>query len=268
MRRQQTHSLQNGVGIRGVPIPLAPFPMISNPLLEHLRTVLERIALFRTHAKTFYCEVVLSVHPCPHCGGQLTTTGISQAACLGCGAQTDPTVAFQRSACCDASPVRKRTHYACAKCGRVVPSRFLFDEMIHNSDYFADMMRESRERKRRRRQELVAILAASRSEPLTLVDDIEVNPGLATALDEFIRAGGVNDLPEFVGAEHFCIEEYRRVILARLHDGPIPFGSLPVVTNDVHLDRARRFITLIFMEHGHEVRLEQLNTDILVIPCV
>ena len=241
--------------------------MIPNPLLEHLRTVLERIALFRTHARAFYYEVVLSVHPCPQCGGQLTTTGISQAACLRCGAQTDPTVAFQRSACCDASLVRKRTHYACAKCGRVVPSRFLFDEVIQDSEYFVNKMRESRERKRRQRQELIAIMAASRSDPLTIMGDIEVNPGLATALNEFIGTGTDNALPAFRGVGQFSLEDYRRIILVHLQGGAASFDTFPIVVDDTHLDRARRFITLIFMEHGHEVRLEELNTGILVIPC-
>ena len=243
--------------------------MHPNPLLEHLSTVLERVTLFRTHAKTFYYEVLLSVHTCPHCGGQLTTSGISQAACLRCGAHTDPTVAFQRSACCNASLVKKRTHYVCAECSETVPSRFLFDEVLHDGEYFADKMRESRERKRRSREERRLLLAQSRSDELSLteVPDIELIPGLVEALADFLEHTAVCSNEHTAIRSDFRMEAYRQIILGSVGNAAAYFDAIPAIDEDSRLDRARRFITLIFMEHGHEVRLEQMDTGILVIPC-
>ena len=100
-----------------------------------------------------------------------------------------------------------------------------------------------------------------------IMNDVEVNPGLAAALDEFICARTVDNLPAFGETERLNLEAYRRIILEHLQGGEASFDTFPMAMEDVHLDRARRFITLVFMEHGREVRLEQRNTGILVIPC-
>ena len=42
------------------------------------------------------------------------------------------------------------------------------------------------------------------------------------------------------------------------------FSNFPALCEDVRVDRARRFVTLIYMEHEREVVLTQYGNDILV----
>ena len=122
----------------------------SNPLLSGIHLVSKRVAAFKEKARRFFHCVALSAHSCPVCGGPLTMTGPSACRC-SCGRAFDPTIEFQKSNCCGARLKRRQLHYACSVCGAVAPSRFLFDERLFDAEYFAERMRESRQRKRLRR---------------------------------------------------------------------------------------------------------------------
>jgi len=141
----------------------------------------------------------------------------------------DPTLAFQKSNCCEAGLLRKTFHYACSKCGRTVPSRFLFDERIFDKTYFREMMRESRARANRKRQEIKKLLAESRSGTLSLTEDpnLAVIPGLIQDLNDFVGLGSV----EMVGAalstdSGFRMEDYRKHILSLLDPGVMCFSDI------------------------------------------
>jgi hypothetical protein len=155
--------------------------------------------------------VILSVSQSPACGGQLHMTGNSVCSC-SCGNVFDPTLAFQKSACCSAGLVRKTFHYACSQCHKPIPSRFIFDEKIFDKAYFREMMRESRARKKKKREEIRQLLAESRSEPLNLTENpnLEAIPGLIEELNDFIQnVSGESDQYSFDINEPFDMDKYR-----------------------------------------------------------
>jgi len=55
---------------------------------------------------------------------------------------------------------------------QTVPSRVLFDERLFDKVYFKKMMRESRDRKMKKREELRRLFAESRSGALSLLSVI------------------------------------------------------------------------------------------------
>ena len=120
----------------------------NNKLVQQFQPVQVRVGDYKQRAKDFYFRVILSAVSCPECGGQLEMSGQSQCRC-SCGRSLDPTVEFQKSQCCGAKLTLKTFHYACTKCHRSVPSRFIFDERVFDKAYFRKLMRESRERKKR-----------------------------------------------------------------------------------------------------------------------
>jgi len=74
------------------------------------------------------------------------------------------------------------------------------------------------------------------------------------------------DLNEFMGRDEFHMEEYKNGILATLGSSCRLFSAFPDICGDARLERTRRFTTLIFMEHEHEVELAQHGeNDIMVM---
>ena len=126
----------------------------------------------------FYCIMLLG-NFCPHCKGQLTMVSESTCRCGGCGYTFDPTVQFQRCSACGGQLRLKIRRYQCKKCGADVQSRFLFDNLIFDRDYYQQKMVESRKRKEQKREEIRKMLAESRSDPLLLeTSDLHSVPGL------------------------------------------------------------------------------------------
>ena len=162
--------------------------LVHRPLVGAMLRVQGRMADFKERVRTFYFEVILSPHQCPECGGRLKMTGQSLCSC-SCGKTFDPTLEFQRSACCGTRLVRRTYHYACSRCHEVVPSSFLFDERVFDKEYFREMMREHRRRAREEREKMKKFLAESRSGTLLLTEEprLESLDGLCEDLDAFIQ---------------------------------------------------------------------------------
>ncbi len=236
-----------------------------NPLLRAFCRVLKRLNVFKEMARDFYFDVLLSVYLCPACGGRMRMTRQSEVSCA-CGLLVDPTVQFQRSQCCGAKLARKTFHYACSHCGKNVPSKFIFNEKLFDPGYFRTMMRESRERKRRKMEEVKRMLASSRSGPLTVADMPELNEihGLKAALDEFIITGGYESLNDYAFRDEFNMDEYKTLIFGRIRGCGILFSAIPPLCEDMRKDLARRFTTLIYMWQDRLVDLTQYCNDILV----
>ena len=239
----------------------------DNVLLDGLGLVVSRLEVLREWVRAFYYEVLLAGHACPACGGRLVMTGSGQASCAACRSSLDPTVAFQQSPCCNASLVFRRAHYACLHCGAPVPSRFLFDEKLFDGTYFAGRMQESRERRRREIEELRRRVAESRSGEFVVSDvpELESIPGLADALDSLVETAVSFDKSGFGDDDPFVMEAYRDVIWRGVHEDAVLFSQLPVLNRDPRRDRARRFMTLVFMEQEREVDLAQYGNDVLVM---
>lgn len=238
----------------------------ENPLVRSICRVQEQIDAFKERVRAFYFEVVLSAHPCAKCRGRLIMTGISACQCTVCGNAFDPTAEFQRSPCCGSALIRKTYHYACARCYRVVPSRFIFDEKIFDKAYFREMMEESRSRAKKKREEIRRLLAESRSDVLALDEapDLKSIPGMLHDLDNFIHHSETIDQYDFDIENNFSMDDYRNHILSVLTWDSVPFSNIAPLTDNHRCDRVRRFITLVFMENDQEVTLTQDTRDIRV----
>jgi len=238
----------------------------DNPLLHALAPVERRVRQYHQGAQDFYFKVMLSDHSCSQCGGNLEMADSTLCICNKCGRQLDPTLAFQQSTCCGASLIRRALHYVCAQCKDIVPSRFLFNEKLFDKEYFRQMMRASRERARRKKEEVRRLLAGSRSDPLTLTEepDLESVPGLLEALDDFLGSSEL-DLGSFQDFHPlFDMESYRQHILNHLGWDAKPFSRFPSMRDSFRLDRIHRFITLVYMDHSGEVSLHQQGQETLV----
>ncbi|MFC1734750.1 hypothetical protein ACFL1X_01440 [Candidatus Hydrogenedentota bacterium] len=182
------------------------------------------------------------------------------------GHDTDPTIEFQRSGCCGARLVRKKCHYACTHCGKAIPSKFLFDERLFDREYFRELMRESRERKRRNREEIRRWLSNTRSDAFHVAEfvDIDSVPGLEADLDLFVGSNDQVEEANFFTKSEFRMSDYRKTILEAVFTCSVKFGAIPSICKDIRLERSRRFRTLIFMVQNREVDLTQYGNDILV----
>ena len=127
------------------------------------------------------------------------------------------------------------------------------------------MMQSARVRERKRREELKAILASSRSDTLILMEEpcFDSIPGLTEALNGFIGTGD-SDFEEFLPRSGFSLEDYRKHLLSIIGNRSILFSDITPLIDDRRRDRIWRFVTLIFMRQDHEVTLTQYGPDILV----
>jgi len=143
---------------------------------------------------------------------------------------------------------------------------FLFDERLFDKEYFREMMKASREKRLQKREQIRRMLAASRSGDLSFneLPGLEEIPGLEESLNAFIGSMEKLSAADFTGRDLFRMQEYKESILACLREYEVLFSSIPPVSDDPRKDRARRFITLIYMEHESEVALTQYGDDILV----
>jgi len=235
--------------------------------MDGIVRIQNRVLAYTGHARAFYFELLMAIYLCPSCGGRMRIASPGRWTCE-CGATLDPTITFQRSHCCDGRLVFRRTHYACTHCGRAVRSAFLFDERMIDARYFREKMSECRERKRRRREDLRLLLAASRSDALVLTEGPDAHRlhDLIVALDEFVCPVQTRERQALPEDAAYRMEDYRRVILSCVAGAKIRFDAFPAVAENDRIDRIRRFITLVFMEQFREVRLDQHGEEILVMP--
>ena len=240
--------------------------MTDNPLIIAANQLNKTVSEFKVLAREYYFDVILSVHSCPECGGRIVMTGSSECRCE-CGNVFDPTLAFQKSTCCERRLRRKTLHYVCSDCGNVVPSLFLFNERLFDKAYFREMAGKSRARAARRKQEMGRILAESRSDVLLLTDEprLESITGLLEDLDDFIGAPAPG--PDHLRLDSdsvFRMGDYRTHILHVVGDDCLMFSDIDPLVDDLRRDRIWRFITLIFMQNDREVMLTQYGNDFLV----
>ena len=90
----------------------------------------------------FYCIVLLR-YSCPKCKSLLTMLYEGRCQCHTCVYGFDPTIEFQRCLACGGTAILRVRRYQCQDCSREIASRFLFDGLIFNSEYFNVKMAES-----------------------------------------------------------------------------------------------------------------------------
>jgi len=105
------------------------------------------VDIFIEKAKGFFYSVMLLGYRCPKCNGSLTMATEGKCKCLSCGNEFDPTVTFQRCSACGGVPVLKVRHYECKNCHSAIRSKFLFDGLVFDAEYFRQKVADSRRRK-------------------------------------------------------------------------------------------------------------------------
>jgi len=236
---------------------------LKNALISDIENCQRHISAFRTKARKYYFDVLLILYKCPRCQGRFILDDDAKAKCP-CGNEFDPTIEFQISDCCAAKLLRKRLHYVCSKCHKIMPSIFLFDERLFDRDYFLDKMRQLRESRRWERFEKAQMLLIGRSNNLILTNEVELDaiPNLFNDLNQLLGFSlGQETYDHEDRSQSF--DQYRDHILGLLTD-EILFSAISPIESENRADRVYRFITLIFMEHEREVNLFPYGNDILV----
>ena len=225
--------------------------------------LMEAVTGFVGRARKLYYAVVLLGHCCPGCGGRLVMAGEGLCRCRSCNSELDPTVAFQRCGVCGGTPEVQLRRYRCKICGNDITSRFLFDGLAFNRQYFRQKMVESRRQRKQQRERVRKMLAESRSGNLQLpVADLSAVPGLEEALN-----GLTVDLAElvpWVPQEGFDLKRYQSHIQAHIQDFPISLEEIPPL-KDTRKDRIWRFVAVIFLAHMGIINIWQDGQEIMVI---
>lgn len=225
-------------------------PNSNQPLLEAAFMIEQRVASLRANVRDFYFAVMLFQRPCPRCEStRLDMVRDSWCKCATCGQEFDPTTAFQSCPDCDGALVKQICHYWCATCRKAVRSSFCFDARVFDADYFREMMRESRARKEAKVEEMRQLLAESRSAPHPPYDEYAGNLAAFTAdLDQYVSVPIAMEPYAAVNRPAFDMHLYREHILELVRDCVVDFDGIAAVVHDGRLDRAFRFITVVFME--------------------
>jgi hypothetical protein len=222
--------------------------------------ILQRVADYRDHARSLFYAVMLFQRECPSCGHTaLAMTSDSHSQCRHCQVECDPTVAFQTCPDCEQKLILKTHHYWCSRCRRPVRSLFCFDERVFNNDYFREMMRESRQRKREEVETLRQQLLGTRScpywhdakpmltDPATFQQDLE----------RFLSPLTPSPLIEALSRPQFDLPAYRRHLLDRVQGCVVQFEGVSALVDNGRLDRVYRFITAVLLDHEGLLDLEQ-----------
>ena len=223
----------------------------------------EAVKAFAGRARALFYAVMLMGHECPHCSGPLTMVGESRCRCNDCGYVLDPTTTFQRCLDCGGPVILRVRRYRCRQCGRDVPSRFLFDGIAFDAEYFRARMAESRRRRSHRREQASALALENRSAVLERQElDLQAVPGLQDALDSLV--GSVGALAYLPLTEGFDLNRYQRHLETHIGPKEQSFDDLPALDENGRLDRIWRFITIVFMAHFGLIDILQREQTILV----
>ena len=224
----------------------------------------EAVDAFMRKARRFFYGVMLIGHRCPRCNGMLSMVSEGKCRCVSCGREFDPTIAFQRCPVCGGIPVLRVRRYRCEDCGGDIESRFLFDGLVFDADYFRAKMAESRQRKLEQRERVRQMLAESRSGDLPLEQaDLSGVPGLLDALNAL--ATGLDDSLAVEYREQFDLNRYESHVRDHLRDYPVNLTGIPALGGDLRRDLIWRFIAVIFLAHAGIVDIWQDGQEVMVM---
>jgi hypothetical protein len=222
------------------------------------------VDVFINKAKTFFYNVMLLGHCCTKCNGSLVMTGEGKCRCVSCGKELDPTVTFQRCPECGGVPVLKVRRYECKNCDSDIQSRFLFDGLVFDAEYFRQRMVESRQRKTEQRNRVRQMLAESRSADLPLgAVDLASVPGLLDAINSLTKDLGISIEKE--SRDKFDLKRYEKHMQAHIRDFPISLVDIPPLSENLRKDLIWRFIAVIFLAHAGIVDVWQEGQGIMVM---
>jgi hypothetical protein len=223
----------------------------------------EAVELFMQKARKFFYSVMLFSHRCPKCNGSLAMTCEGKCRCVSCEKEFDPTIAFQRCSECGGVPILRVRRYQCKKCGSDIQSRFLFEGLVFNPEYFRAKMLESRQRKSEQKERVRQMLAESRSADLPLgAVDLAAVPGLLNALNSL--TAGLDIAFERGSRNEFDLKRYETHIQAHIKDFSVSLRDIPPLSENLRKDLIWRFIAVIFLAHASIVDVRQQGQDIMV----
>jgi Zn finger protein HypA/HybF involved in hydrogenase expression len=215
-------------------------------------------------ARLFYYTVMLFGHRCPKCNSALMMIAEGRCGCTSCKFEFDPTVAFQKCSKCSGVPELRVRRYYCKDCGSEVRSKFLFEGLVFEKEYFAARMAQSRQRKKEQTERVRKMLAESRSDVLPLhTVDFDTVPDLVGALNA-LTADLDTDLAIEVH-DSFDLNRYQDHIQARIGDYPVNLMDIPPLAENSRKDLIWRFIAVIFLDHTGVVDIWQEDQSIMVI---
>ena len=218
---------------------------------------------FVERARRFFYEVMLWDHKCPMCGGVLNMIGESRCRCTACGQVLDPTVELQRCSACGGRPVLRISRYQCGDCGSNIPSRFIFDGIVFDPNYFRQKMVEYRQRTQVRREEAARAARDNRSIGVELPAlDLQSVPGLLDALNDLA------DCPRpqaWTLTRGFDLKRYKEHLQAHIGPIAVPFERIPVLDGNPRLDRIWRFVAMIFLLQDGLIAVQQQGQTIEVM---
>ena len=219
---------------------------------------------FLIKAKRFYYLVMLFGYRCPKCKGSLSMVAEGSCRCKRCRYEFDPTIEFQRCLACGGEPILRVRRYQCKKCGGDITSKFLFDGIVFDTEYYRRKMDESRQRKKEQKQRVQQILAECRSEPLALkAPDLNSVPGLLDALNGL--TAGLDACVALDLRDKFDLSRYQEHIRSHLETEPIDLREIPPLAEDLRLDLIWKFIAAIFLDHAGLVYIYQQDETIWVM---
>ena len=218
---------------------------------------------FLIKAKRFYYLVMLFGYRCPKCKGPLSMVAEGKCCCRRCKYEFDPTIEFQRCLNCGEIPILRVRRYQCGKCGGDITSKFLFDGIVFDTEYFRQKMVESRQRKQKQKQRVQQMLAECRSEPLALkAPDLNSVPGLVDALNGLTT--GLDASAALELKDKFDLSRYQEHIRLHLETEPIDLRQIPPLAEDHRLDLIWKFIAAIFLDHAGLIEIYQQDDTIWV----
>jgi len=160
--------------------------------------------------------------------------------------------------------VLRLRRYQCKDCGHDIESRFLFDGLVFDAEYFRVKMAESRQRKQEQRERVRQMLAESRSEDLPLqYADLRSVPGLLEALNGL--ATGLDNSLALECRDQFDLNRYESHVQAHLRDYPVSLAQIPSLGENRRKDLIWRFIAVIFLAHTGVIDVWQDGREIMVM---
>ena len=215
-------------------------------------------------ARQLYYAIVLMGHGCPDCSGRLEMVKEGLCRCRSCGQELDPTVVFQVCGGCGGRLELRVRRYRCKSCRTDVASRFLFDGLAFDAQYFRQRMTQSRQRKRELRERVRKLLAESRSPHLDAMPaDLSAIPGLMDALNGLVT--GTNEAIPWQPGTGFDLKRYQSHVEAHIRDAPTCLEEIPRLSEDTRKDLVWRFVAIIFLAHAGLVDVWQDGPTIMVM---
>jgi len=225
--------------------------------------LVSKVEKFKSRARQYYYLVMLFGYRCPKCNGSLAMIAESRCRCTNCHYEFDPTVAFERCSNCGSSAVLNIRRYSCKKCGGDINSRFLFDGIVFDSDYYRRKMIESRQRKKQLKKRVQKMLAECRSDAALLqAADLTEVPDLVEALNGLTC--GIDTKLLLQLKNQFDLGKYQQHIIKQLDEVPTDIRDIRELIKNRRRDLIYRFVAIIFLAHEGKVDIDQEDQKLWV----